>query len=422
MKINVLLLSFLFFFVFQLQQADSQDEQETHAFKIVGSKKISLPSGTIKTVEYDPESNNHLYISFFGENGNISSKGQLLFTGKKFNLSVNYMVYKNRGEIQQDGSATYYDKYGTIEKTIVYKEEKIVSQNFFYSNGQIQRSIPGLDNWNGEYKLWYPDGQLSFSGYYKDNLKNGDFEQFDESGASIKKGIYNEGKLISGEPVVADLIYTNPDVPARFALGEEGFNEYLTKKASGPDASKIIFNNKKFDLYITFDKTGKITDIKNSTMANNEETESIKLILKNCPAFSPALAEGLPVRSRQRFVIQISRERVKLSSKSEEKIYTEVEEMPEFPGGDRALLNFLSSKTTYPAEALASRSMGKVLVTFIIDIEGNVTEPSIARSVHPSLDAEALRVVSNMPKWTPGKQDGKPVSVRTTLPISFMLQ
>ena len=421
MKINVLLLSFLFFFVCQFQEAQSQDEQGTHTFKIVGSKKISIPNGT-KTVEYDPDSNNHLYISSFGENGNISSKRQLLFTGKKFNLSVNYLVYKNKGEIQQDGSAIYYDEYGTIVKTIVYKEEKIVSQIFFYSNGQKQSSVPGIDILNGEYKLWHPNGQLSFSGYYKDNLKNGDFEQFDESGASIKKGIYNEGKLISGEPVVADLIYPNPDVPAKFALGEEGFNEYLTKKAAGPNATKIIFNNKKFVLYITFDKTGKMTDIKNSTMANNEETESIKLILKNCPAFSPALAEGLPVRSRQRFVIQISRERVKLNSESEEKIYTEVEEMPKFPGGDKALLNFLASKVIYPRDASFSKIQGKVVVAFIIDIEGNVTEPRILRSVHPSLDAEALRVVTNMPKWTPGKQDGKPVSVGLTIPVSFMLQ
>lgn len=99
-----------------------------------------------------------------------------------------------------------------------------------------------------------------------------------------------------------------------------------------------------------------------------------------------------------------------------------VEEMPEFPGGELALRQFIANSVQYPVIAQENGIQGRVYVTFVVDADGSVSEPRIARGVDPSLDKEALRVVSKLPKWKPGKQRGKPVRVSYTVPINFQLQ
>lgn len=106
----------------------------------------------------------------------------------------------------------------------------------------------------------------------------------------------------------------------------------------------------------------------------------------------------------------------------EEKIYDVCDEMPTFNGGDEALMKWLGENIKYPAEAEAQGIAGRVEVRFAVDKEGNVTKAEVTTSVDSLLDAEALRVVEAMPKWTPGKQDGKPVSVYFTLPVTFRLK
>lgn len=104
--------------------------------------------------------------------------------------------------------------------------------------------------------------------------------------------------------------------------------------------------------------------------------------------------------------------------KAPKKVYTVVEEMPAFNGN---LNQWLVENMKYPSEALKNKEQGRVIVQFIVSKEGEVMEPKIIRSVSPLLDKEALRVVSSMPKWKPGKANGKPVAVRYTLPIYFKL-
>ena len=98
------------------------------------------------------------------------------------------------------------------------------------------------------------------------------------------------------------------------------------------------------------------------------------------------------------------------------------ETMPYFPGGQELLLKYLAVNIKYPASAVKAKKQGRVIVTFIVQKDGSITHAKIARSIDPELDAEALRVVKGMPKWTPGTQLGKPVSVKYTLPVKFSLQ
>ena len=106
----------------------------------------------------------------------------------------------------------------------------------------------------------------------------------------------------------------------------------------------------------------------------------------------------------------------------EEQVFFIVEEMPEFPGGENELRNFIAKSVKYPEVAMKNGIQGKVYVTFVVSKDGSVADAKIARGVDPSLDAEALRVVNSLPKWKPGKQRGANVNVSYTIPINFRLQ
>ncbi|OFX57892.1 MAG: energy transducer TonB [Bacteroidetes bacterium GWA2_30_7] len=98
-----------------------------------------------------------------------------------------------------------------------------------------------------------------------------------------------------------------------------------------------------------------------------------------------------------------------------------LEDKPEFPGGEAALLKWIAQNTKYPEMAKENGIQGRIFVGFVIDKTGKVTEVKILRGVDPYLDKEALRVVNNMPSWSPGKQRGKPVKVSYQVPIKFTL-
>ena len=104
------------------------------------------------------------------------------------------------------------------------------------------------------------------------------------------------------------------------------------------------------------------------------------------------------------------------------KIYDVVEEMPQFPGGPSALFEYLSTNIKYPVVAEENGVQGRVIATFIVERDGSITDVKVVKSVDPSLDKEAQRVVKSMPHWIPGKQNGSAVRVKYTVPVTFRLQ
>ena len=102
-------------------------------------------------------------------------------------------------------------------------------------------------------------------------------------------------------------------------------------------------------------------------------------------------------------------------------VYDVTETMPQFPGGQGVMMKYLAANIKYPASAVKAKKQGRVIVAFVIQKDGSVTNARIVRSVDPELDAEALRIVKAMPNWTPGTQDGKPVNVNYTIPVVFSL-
>lgn len=106
----------------------------------------------------------------------------------------------------------------------------------------------------------------------------------------------------------------------------------------------------------------------------------------------------------------------------ETKIFTVVEQMPMYPGGDAALMGYLRDNIHYPTVAAENGVQGRVVVGFVVERDGSITDVNILRGVDPSLDREAMRVVKSMPRWNPGKQNGSAVRVKYQVPVSFRLQ
>ena len=106
----------------------------------------------------------------------------------------------------------------------------------------------------------------------------------------------------------------------------------------------------------------------------------------------------------------------------ESKVFDVVEQMPSFPGGQAALMQWLSSNISYPVIAAENGVQGRVIVQFVVEKDGSISDVQVVKSVDPSLDKEAARVVSKMPTWIPGKQNGAAVRVKYTVPVTFKLQ
>ena len=109
-------------------------------------------------------------------------------------------------------------------------------------------------------------------------------------------------------------------------------------------------------------------------------------------------------------------------AKKNQQVFDVVEKMPEYPGGQAALFEYLSTNVKYPVDAEKQKIQGRVLVTFVVNTDGSITDIEVVKKAFPSLDAEAVRVISGMPKWIPGEQKGQKVRVKYTVPLSFNLR
>ena len=106
----------------------------------------------------------------------------------------------------------------------------------------------------------------------------------------------------------------------------------------------------------------------------------------------------------------------------EGKVYDVVEQMPSFPGGPAAMMEFISRSIVYPVSALKQELQGRVIVSFIVERDGRLSNAKVVKSVAPDLDKEALRIVKKMPRWIPGKLNGVCVRTKYTIPITFRLK
>ncbi len=166
---------------------------------------------------------------------------------------------------------------------------------------------------------------------------------------------------------------------------------------------------------------GKVADNNNETRPDGKPTKEAN----NDRQASPSQASSRPNKTTQNGQNKPEPVRseplYKPQPVNRNSVYDVVEQMPSFPGGISGLRTYLNQNIRYPAEAQETCAQGRVVVSFVVGKDGHISDVTVLRSVDPSLDKEAVRVIRNMPRWSPGKQGGEPVRVRYTVPVSFRL-
>ena len=161
------------------------------------------------------------------------------------------------------------------------------------------------------------------------------------------------------------------------------------------------------------------------------DAEALRVVNQS-PKWKPGMQKGEAVRVKYTLPIMFRLSNDSSDSKAAETprkaivdengVHQVCEEMPEFPGGMQECMKWLGKNINYPEDCKKEGVQGRVIVQFVVDKDGSIKDPTIARGVHPSLDKEALRVLSSMPNWKPGKQKGEAVKVKYTIPVMFRLQ
>ena len=156
------------------------------------------------------------------------------------------------------------------------------------------------------------------------------------------------------------------------------------------------------------------------------DAEAVR-VLKTMPKWTPGTQRGQAVDVRYTIPVTFALQRktqpgTSAGSDSSANKFTAMESIPQYPGGTKELMNFLSKNIQYPAEARTKGVQGRVIVQFMVNKDGSTSDFKVLRSIHPLLDAEALRVLKTMPKWTPGTQKGQAVNAKFVVPVSFSLK
>lgn len=222
-----------------------------------------------------------------------------------------------------------------------------------------------------------------------------------------------------------------------FPGGEDALQAYIRKNIRYPSLAREQGIEGRVECSFVIDKEGTVRNIQvEKGIEPTLDSEAIR-VLSDMPDWLPAEENGkkiamryvLPITFRQEakrkgFGRTMASYADKWLPKEEtiEEIFTVVETPPQFPGGQASLFKFVTQHIKYPVEAQAENVQGRVSCAFVVASDGTVRNPEVIRGVSPALDAEAIRIIRSMPKWIPGRQRGRAVSVRYTIPITFRLQ
>ena len=218
----------------------------------------------------------------------------------------------------------------------------------------------------------------------------------------------------------SDTIYFNPQDPPQFPGGKEALSKFKSDNFRAP--SELIKAGFTGNVIISFliGTDGKLSNISVSGgVSPSIDAEALRVV-KMMPAWIPGKENGRPVITRQSSYFNLYPEVPE--GEAPKDVFVVVEEMPQFPGGDTALMNFIFRNVQYPKEAKEKGIQGRVIIRFAVSYLGGIEQIGVIKGVDPLLDAEAIRVIKMLPDWKPGKQGGKPVNVWYSIPVTFALK
>nr|WP_302828972.1 M56 family metallopeptidase [uncultured Bacteroides sp.] len=254
------------------------------------------------------------------------------------------------------------------------------------------------------------------------------------------------------DTVPKDVVFEVVEVMPEFLDGGmSGLMTYLSKNVKYPAEAISQKIEGRVVVQFVINKDGSISDVGLTRSANPLLDKEAIRVISAMPKWKPGMQRGMAVRVKYTVpvmfrlpaekkvapyqavvgtakdgkleeVVAVGYMPATPNAPIEGKVFEKVENMPEFPGGVHGLMQYISKNLKYPIVAQKAGKQGKVIVAMIVDKEGNITEPKVIKGVDPLLDAEAIRIISNMPQWKPGTDKGEKVNVKYTLPIMFRLQ
>lgn len=243
--------------------------------------------------------------------------------------------------------------------------------------------------------------------------------------------------IIKSNVTDADVYEVVENMPEFPNGGMAALMKYLTDNIRYPEAAKKAGIQGRVIVQFVVDKDGSIKNVSTMRGVNSDlDAEAIRVI-QSMPKWKPGTQKGEPVKVKYTVPVMFRIPTAPVDANIGETVvvaknesaasvtgdvYEVVDKMPEFPGGMVGLMQYLSKNIKYPADARTKGKEGRVIVSVIINTKGKATNPTIIKSVDPSLDAEALRVAGTMPDWVPGTKNGIPVNVKYTFPVTFSLQ
>ena len=262
--------------------------------------------------------------------------------------------------------------------------------------------------------------------------------------------VYNEkwNEVMQSDPGTPDnpIFEVVEHMPEFTGGGMPALMEYLSKNIKYPEAAMKKGIQGRGIVQFVVEKDGSITNVKILRGVDPELDKEAVRVVSAMPKWKPGTQRGEAVRVRFTVPVMFRLTEDKTPVKyapienkinelvvvgyapegttvpEEGTIFEVVEQMPEYPGGMPAMMEFISKNIKYPAAAQQAKIQGRVTIQFIVNTEGNIINPRVLRSADPLLDAEAIRLTTIMPKWKPGMQRGQAVNVKYTVPIMFRLQ
>ena len=232
-----------------------------------------------------------------------------------------------------------------------------------------------------------------------------------------------------------DTVYQIVEQMPQYTGGEQAMMKYVAENIKYPQAAKDKNISGRVFVGFVIEKDGSVSNVKVVRGIGGGCDEEAARVIKEMPKWKPGMHKGKPVRVNYMMPIffklddgqpakSVKKEKASNPDMTPDKngVYQIVEEMPEFPGGVEALMDYVAKNVVYPQEAMDKEISGRVFVSFVIEKDGSVNEVKVMKGIGGGCDDEAVRVIKAMPKWKPGKQEGKPVRVSYMMPITFKLQ
>ena len=227
----------------------------------------------------------------------------------------------------------------------------------------------------------------------------------------------------SREQIVFEVVEKMPEFPG----GVRNMNHFINSHLRYPVIAQENGTQGQVIAQFVIQADGTLSDLKIVKSVDPLLDAEAMRVIKEMPKWQPGKQRGIAVATRVTVPIRFrlmdsdSAPSTDSNKNQENTIFDVVEHAPEFPGGMEACLKYMYKNIKYPAVAMEAGIQGQVVIQIVIDKDGKIHDPKIVRGVSPELNAEAIRVISNMPQWIPGKQKGKNVATRFTLPVRFRL-